>query len=376
MITVIWIDWYAYHIARLRALTEHALLRGEVCGIEMVGGCGVHGSINFRSEDRENLPVTTLLPAANWRDTSQRKLSVQVWRKLREVNPSLLLVPGYYNFPSLAAALWAKLHGRRTVLMSESTRPDHKRVWYKEMIKRALVGLLFDSAIAGGKRQVRYLRELGFKPEAIARSYDVVDNEFYAAAVRRARVHINPRDLGLPERYFLFAGRLAPEKNVHGLLRSFAQYSATGGTWSLVIAGEGLMRQKLCEQVQRARIAERVQFVGLKDSHELATLYAFAGCFVLPSVREPWGLVVNEAMASGLPVIVSDRCGCADDLVEHGANGLIFDPAREDELTARLHRVSSLDDEALARMGERSKQIIARYSLETWASEVARLVAT
>jgi 1,2-diacylglycerol 3-alpha-glucosyltransferase len=376
MIAVIWIDWYAYHVARLRALTDHALLRGNVWGIEMVGGCGVHGHLNFRSVDRENLPVTTLLPAANWRDAGQRRLSVEVWRKLRELNPSLLLVPGYYNFPSLAAALWAKLHGRRTVLMCETARSDRKRVWCKEVTKRVLVRLLFDGAIAGGKRQVRYLRELGFAPERIARAYDVVDNGFYAAAVSRARAAIDPEEMGLPKDYFLFAGRLAPEKNVAGLLRSFVEYCATGGSWSLVLAGDGPLRNELREQARSAGVAGRVQFVGLKDSHELATLYTFARCFVLASVLEPWGLVVNEAMASGLPVIVSNRCGCADDLVEHGANGFIFDPAREDELTARLHRVSTLNKIQLARMGERSKEIIAGYSLETWASEVARLVRT
>lgn len=374
MIAVIWIDWYAYHVARLRALTEHSRLRGKVWGIEMVGGCGVHGHLNFRSVERENLPVMTLLPAANWRDAGQGRLSIALWRKLRELNPSLLLVPGYYNVPALAAALWAKLHGRATVLMCETTRSDHKRVWGKEFIKRMLVRLLFDRAIAGGKRQISYLQELGFAPETIACAYDVVDNAFYAAAVSRARATIDPEKMKLPKDYFLFAGRLASEKNVAGLLRSFTKYCATGGSWSLVLAGDGALRHELSEQVQTARIAERVQFVGLKDSRELATFYAFARCFVLPSVLEPWGLVVNEAMASGLPVIVSNRCGCVDDLVEHGANGFMFEPGREDELTSHLHRVSTMDPMQLARMGDRSKEIIEGYSLEAWASEVVRLV--
>jgi 1,2-diacylglycerol 3-alpha-glucosyltransferase len=376
MIVVIWIDWYAYHVARLRALAEHRLLRGRVCGIEMVGGCGVHGQLNFRCEERKDLPVKTLLPAAHWGNAGQWRLGVEMWQNLRRLNPSLLLVPGYYNLPSLAAALWAKLHGRRTVLMCESTRPDRKRARYKEAAKRVLVRVLFDRAIAGGKRQVRYLRELGFVPEAVARAYDVVDNDFYADLAARARAATGPGEMGLPQNYFLFAGRLAPEKNVRGLLRSFAEYCATGGSWSLVLAGDGPLRCQLQEQVYRAGIADRVQFVGLKNSRELAVLYAFAKCFVLPSVSEPWGLVVNEAMASGLPVVVSSRCGCVDDLVEHGANGFVFDPAREDELTARLHTVSTLNETALVRMGERSTEIIARYSLETWASEVARLATT
>lgn len=373
MIAVMWIDWYAYHVARLRALTEHAQLRGRVCGIEIVGGCGVHDNLKFRSDERDDLPVTTLLPEGNWRDASQRKLSVKVWRKLRELNPSLLLLPGYYNLPSLASALWAKLHGRRTVLMCESTRSDHKRVWCKEALKRALVRLLFDEAIAGGDRQVRYLCELGFPINRIARAYDVVDNDFYFTEARRARAAGPTVKSGLPEDYFLFAGRLAPEKNVRGLLRSFAEYRATGGSWSLVLAGDGPSGNELRNQARQAGIAEHVQFVGLKDSHEMTTLYAFARCLVLPSVCEPWGLVVNEAMASGLPVIVSSHCGCADELIEHGANGFIFDPAREAELTARLHQMSAFNETKLTQMGEHSKQIVARYSLEAWASEVARL---
>jgi glycosyltransferase involved in cell wall biosynthesis len=372
-VTVIWIDWYAYHVARLRALADHVLLRGRVSGIEMVGGCGMHDQLNFRSLERGNLPLMTLLPNENWRQAGQRRLSVRLWRTLREVNPSVLFVPGYYTVPAVAAALWAKLHRRTAVLMCETTRADRRRVWVKEWTKRVLVRFLFDRAIAGGKRQICYLRELGFAPETIAGGYDVVDNEFYATAVSHARASINPGTLNLPKDYFLFAGRLAPEKNVAGLVRSFTEYCETGGSWSLVLAGDGPLRLELSRQVRTAGIAERVQFVGLKDSRELATLYAFARCFVLPSVLEPWGLVVNEAMASGLPVIVSNRCGCADDLVKHGSNGFVFDPFRKHELISHLHRVSTMNHGQLARMGERSKEIIGGYSLDAWASEVARL---
>jgi glycosyltransferase involved in cell wall biosynthesis len=257
--------------------------------------------------------------------------------------------------------------------MCESTSLDRNRIPVKEVCKRLLVRSLFDMAIGGGKRQVRYLRELGFAGEKVARAYDVVDNDFYATNASQARASVDRQTLGLPEEYFLFAGRLAVEKNVHGLLRSFAEYCATGGSWSLVVAGDGPLRYELAQWVRRSEINDRVHFVGLKTSDELATYYALAKCFILPSISEPWGLVVNEAMASGLPVIVSNRCGCVDDLVEHGANGFIFDPGRQDELTARLHTISKLSQAKLTQMGERSNEIVARYSLQAWASEVARL---
>jgi glycosyltransferase involved in cell wall biosynthesis len=374
MVAVIWIDWYAYHLARLRALTEHRVLSGKVFGIELVGGCGVHGNLRFRHSERGALPISTLLPESDWGSSGQLRISAAVWRKLNELNPAVVLVPGYYNLPALTAAVWAQFHRRRAILMSETTRHDHRRVWWKELVKRTLVRTLFDSAIAGGSAHVRYLQELGFEADLIGRSYDVVDNSFYQEATALARAERSPADAGLPSDYFLYVGRLAPEKNLRGLLESFHQYRRSGGQWSLVLVGEGPSRQELMTYVRENALESYVHFAGLKNSVELVDYYAFANCFVLPSSREPWGLVVNEAMAAGLPVIVSNRCGCAEDLVEPGENGAIIDPAVSSDLTAALLKMESLGAEDRERMGRRSLERIRNYSPETWAAEVVRLV--
>jgi glycosyltransferase involved in cell wall biosynthesis len=97
---------------------------------------------------------------------------------------------------------------------------------------------------------------------------------------------------------------------------------------------------------------------------------------VLPSRQEPWGLVVNEALAAGLPVIVSNRCGCASDLVANGVNGFVFDVDREEQLTDSLSRVDRWDLEERAFAGRRSEDRISHYSLQNWAEEVLRLVRT
>lgn len=369
MIAVIWTDWYAYHVARLRALAEHSALRGKVMGIELVGGCGEHAGLRFRTEDRGGLPIETLMPAADWSNTRQPRLAVELWRKLRRVNPRMVLVPGYYTVPALLAAAWAKAHRRRSVLMSETTREDHRRVWWKEAPKRWIVKLLFDGAIAGGKPHARYLTELGVRPEDIRGAYDVVDNEFYARESARARTTLDRRTLGLPEDYFLFVGRLSSEKNVEALLRSFQEYRAKGGRSALVLCGDGPLRCTL-----PAHLAG-VHFAGMKTARELPAYYAFARCLVLPSTREPWGLVVNEAMACGLPVVVSNRCGSAEDLVEHERNGYVFDPAAPGALTHVLLKAGALTSESLAAMGQRSREIIARYSPEIFATEVVHLAS-
>jgi glycosyltransferase involved in cell wall biosynthesis len=119
-----------------------------------------------------------------------------------------------------------------------------------------------------------------------------------------------------------------------------------------------------------------VRFAGLRSTAEILPYYAFAHAFVLPSRREPWGLVVNEALAAGLPVIVSNRCGCAADLVAQGVNGFVFDPDREEELIDFLLRVDQWDSLEREFVGRRSEELISRYSLQSWAEEVFRLVRT
>jgi 1,2-diacylglycerol 3-alpha-glucosyltransferase len=375
-LSVIWIDWYAYHVARLRALLDHGGQFGGVNGLELVGGSGVHGRMVFRAEDRGGLPIQTLLPDTSWADASQRGLARAVWRKLTELNPQVVLVPGYYTAPALAAALWAKRNRRRAILMTETTRGDHRRVWWKEAAKGRVIRSLFDGAIAGGKRHISYLRELGFPAARIGRCYDVVDNEFFQKGVAEIRSRGTAGGLQLPDRYFLYVGRLAAEKNLESLIRSFAKARLAGTRSSLLLVGDGPLRERLQSLTREAGLEGSVIFAGHKTTAEMLPYYAFAHAFVLPSCREPWGLVVNEAMAAGLPVVVSTCCGCSEDLVEHEGNGLLFAADREEELTAALVRADRWSLPDRESMSRRSELLIARYSLQHWAEEVFRLVRT
>jgi 1,2-diacylglycerol 3-alpha-glucosyltransferase len=371
---VLWIDWYAYHLSRFRALCEHPELQGCVAGLEMVGGTGVHTGLKFREEIPVDMPVTTIFPDCDWSRVSKWKLASAIWEHLDRLNPSAVLVPGYYNVPALAAALWSKLKGRRTILMTESTEADHHRVWWRELLKQVLVRSLFDWAIAGGKAHRRYLQKLGFPAKRIARFYDIVDNNFFRTRAGADRIRYRAHDFGLPDHFFLFVGRLAEEKNVEGLLTAYLNYRDSGGTKSLVLVGGGPLEARLRQIASKSIYASDVYFEGLKNSQELSPYYAFADCFVLPSTREPWGLVVNEAMAAGLPVIVSKACGCAEDLVIEGENGFLFDSANVQELAGQLRAIESLGPFELRAMGRRSSEIISCYSPEAWADEVARVV--
>jgi glycosyltransferase involved in cell wall biosynthesis len=380
-LAVIWIDWYPYHVARFRGLEAMPELAGRTVGLEMVGGIGVHAGLKFREELPKSLPIETLLPETSWRDANQFKVARMLWQRLSELKPQIVLVPGYYTLPAIAAAVWARLHGAASVLMTESCAMDHARVWWKESAKALGLRLLFGWAVTGGKLHVDYLRELGFAPHRIAGGYDVVDNELFSVGTEELRddASTTPECLGLPRSpYFLYVGRLAEEKNVSLLLMSWLDYRKSGGTWPLVLVGDGPEAAALKATVARSPYAADVLFPGLKASRDLLPFYAFAGCFVLPSTREPWGLVVNEAMAAGLPVLVSSRCGCVPELVSEGVNGYLFDPSQYEArsvLCAALASMAEMPAEQRLRMGEASAEIIRGFSPKGFGRSVAAIMA-
>ena len=371
-VAVIWIDWYPYHVARFRGLASAPSLRGSVVGIELVGGVGVHKGLKFREELPKNLAIVTLMPDASWLTANKLEVARRLWQRLTELDPEVVLVPGYYTLPAIAAALWARLHGRRSVLMTESTAGDHQRAWWKELPKRLALRVLFGWAVTGGKAHVAYLRQLGFPVERTVGCYDVVDNAMFGEGAQALRDKVTSAPVHGP--YFLYVGRFAEEKNVAGLLRSWSAYREQGGTWPLVLCGDGPERASLEGLAAETPYAADIVFPGLKTSRELLPFYAHAGCFVLPSTREPWGLVVNEAMAAALPVLVSNRCGCSVDLVREGENGFSFDPMDGFALTRFLMAMEQRSVPERAQMGARSAEIISRYSPQGFGEAITSIV--
>jgi glycosyltransferase involved in cell wall biosynthesis len=138
-----------------------------------------------------------------------------------------------------------------------------------------------------------------------------------------------------------------------------------------VIVGDGELRAELEAACVRLGLAGHVLLPGAKRYDELPVYYGLASAFIHVSTTEQWGLVVNEAMASGLPVLVSNRCGCAVDLVEEGRNGYLFDPYKALTLPTIMQRLA-VSGPALEDMGRASQQIIALWSTETFANNLAR----
>lgn len=361
-LVVTYCNFGPYHVARARALARLAPV--EPAFIEIADQQGSHP---WHKDGKRQIEVHSLFQGA-WESLPVRLVGDRLIAALEERKPDVVVTIGY-GLPFMRrAAAWAVRTRRGSVLMHETARQDKKRLFWKEAIKRRIIRRLYHAALVGGKSHASYLAELGFPPERMWAPHSVVDNAWFAEKAEEARRQgpaLRER-LGLPERYFLFVGRLSPEKNVHRLLEAYGLYrSAAREGWGLVIIGDGPLRAEL-EHRARAWGLPEVLFGGFLPTEDVAPYYALAGCFVLPRLVEPWGLVVNEAMASSLPVLVSDRCGCVPDLVFEG-NGFLFSPTDVDGLAALLMRVASMNPREREAMGLASREIIRRFSPEAWA---------
>ena len=358
-----------YHLARLSATRTWGGKEGiAVYGLEAMGRSADYAWTTGDDSRREQ--ICTIFPGNTYEKLSAQAAFSRVWHVLNWIRPDALAIPGYRHVVSITALLWSKAHGKISVMMSESSHTDKARSTFHEWGKRQIVRR-FDAALVGGRRQKEYAAFLGIPEERIFVGYDVVDNAHFArgAAQAREQEEFLRRQHGLPKNYFLAVSRFIAKKNLSFLMDAYARYRRQVGrsSWDLVLCGSGPLAAVLQEQ---ARDVPGVHFPGFKQADELPLYYGLASAFILPSSHfEQWGLVVNEAMACGLPVLVSRTCGCAPDLVQEGVNGFTFDPQDVDALARLLLRISSGQTD-LAAMGAASRKIISAYTPEIFAANL------
>jgi glycosyltransferase involved in cell wall biosynthesis len=281
-------------------------------------------------------------------------LSRGVGQELRDFRPDAVGVGGWNQPAFWQASAYCKRHRVPLLVWVESTardaRPESRPL---ELAKRALIRRA-SGFFVPGRASAEYVRSFGVPDEQVSQAPNAVDAEIFG----RASVDRSGRDSCT----FLYAGRLDPEKGLDVLLRAFARVPG-----ELVLAGSGAEEARL-----RALADGRVRFLGPLDRDELPAVYARADVFVLPSRSEPWGMVLNEAAAAGLPLVATEGAGAAHDLVEDGVNGFRVPVDDEDALAAALSRLAEDEPFRLA-AGARSRELVARFTPEAWADGVTGL---
>ena len=371
-IAITFTNFGPYHLARLRALAIRLgrdggrLVAYEVAGSERTYPWTVN-------RDEEPFEWVTLFPDRVLESIPASECKNAMIEVLNRDRPEALGVVGYSRPESVAMLRWGLKHNVPSVLMSESQEIDHPRVWWKEAVKRRRVKR-FSAGFVGGPRHRDYLVMLGLPSERIAFGYNAVDNEEFAARTQAAREDPKARD-GFPARpYFLAVSRFVPEKNLEALIRAYSHYRDDCGSesyWDLVLCGGGLGADSVARAISESGFADSIHCTGFLQADELARWYAYASAFVHPSLMEPWGLVVNEAAACGLPLLVSDRAGCVDTFlpVEPGSKptGCRLDGRDVESMSVALAWLSSLPQRERIRLGENARSIAQDWGPERFA---------
>jgi len=348
-------DFRLYWPVRLRRLREYL----QECGVELqvveIAGKGSPYAFAGRSDPGGD-GWRCLFPEAAMEEIEPRRACGALFGALDELQPDVVFA-GALAFPSGATALrWARRRNRRVVIFDDARRMDVPRNWLVNAVKRRLFAQA-DAWLLPAPSHMADYEFWGVSRERMFFGVDVVDNDFFARHADAARQEAARwrQELELPDRFVLGVGRQVPKKNWTRLLEAWEAAALAG--WSLVLIGNGPDRNRL-----EALASDRVLFRDFVSQERLAVYYGLASALILPSLRgETWGLVVNEAMAAGLPVLVSRQCGCAATLVEPGGNGWVFDAWRTEEMVTVLRACMSSTE--LKRMGHRSRQIIADWGL-------------
>ena len=280
-----------------------------------------------------------------------------------------LWMHGYAHLTNLRAMAIAKSRRIPVLIRAESQAGSALRANRTRQIKESALRMLLrqaDAFLAIGSRNRAYYESYGVPPHRIFSMPYAVDNAFFqaqAAEARKVREAFRA-ELGLaPGRpVILFASKFIPRKRAGDLLEAYCRLSPDGKQEPhpyLLFVGEGEERERLESRAKETGWSS-IRFLGFKNQTELPACFDLCDVFVLASEREPWGLIVNEVMNAGKPVIVSQGVGAADDLVRNGENGFIVPVGDIVALGDALRAITS-DPALRQKMGVCSREIIDRW---------------
>ncbi len=315
----------------------------------------VHTRQLFQRQNPFNLDP--LLDGISNREFSREQPDIDEWllKEVADRRPDIIVVCGWIFWPYTRLMAHPSLARARVMLGMDSpwrgTPIQRLSRWrLRNIVQHA------DMFVTAGERSAEYARHMGVPVERIRGGYYGFDyRRFSPIAERRAR-----RAGGWP-RQFLFVGRYVPQKDLPTLMNAYAEYrDSVAEPWGLTCCGAG---------PEGARLQGRpgVTDAGFTQPADQPAVFENHGAFILPSNFEPWGVVLAEAAASGLPLLCTTACGAGADLVRDSVNGFMTEPGDAHGLAMKMRWVHDHEDQ-LVEMGRRGRDLAANFSAEQWAA--------
>lgn len=368
-IGLVWAQFGAYHIDRCEAVGHHfenvADDRAEVWAIEVASASHVYAW--EPSADLHHARKVTLFPGQVYEEIGLHRRFMALLRSVWSCDIVFFGI-GYNELYIIAIAWLLRMSGRRVIMMSDSKFDDSARsVWFEAV--KSVVLAVFQGGLVAGSAQKDYLRFLGFRRRPVLDGYDCISN---------ARIQAQAGDCGavpFEQRQFICVARHVPKKNLFTLLDAYALYlnHAPAMPRRLQLVGGGPQEQALREHCAQNGIAHMVDITGFQTMPTVARMMAGSLALVLVSTEEQWGLVVNEAVALGLPLIISDRVGAGERLARNLVNGYVV-PPRDQEAIAQAMVCMGEDAAQWERMSLQSQAIAAEGNICKFVYSVERMV--
>ncbi len=260
-------------------------------------------------------------------------LPLALFIKLIKINPDVLIITGY-DLPQYWEALfYAKIFGKKKVLWSGSTllsALSKSNIMYR--LKKYFIHSC-DGYYTYGSEATKYIESFGVDSDKIVTGVNTVDTDYYkthASNFFRVDGKLN----------FLFVGQLIKRKGLENVIEAFAKISRDD--WRLMVVGKGEQENDLKQLTAKYGLENHIEFMGFKQKEQIVEYYAKADVFLMPSYKEVWGLVLNEALASGLFCIASKYAGATFDLIKEGENGFIIDPMNIEDVVRKIEETFKL----------------------------------
>ena len=294
-----------------------------------------------------------------------------IYKTIYNIKPNIIITNGFGQW-TFFALVYKILHRAKIVICYERTFHTERNAQWFRLIFRKFIARYIDSFSCNGTLSKSYTLSLGVSKKKVTIGHLAADNEGLAktaSAMSSFKIKKMRNNWRNPELVFLAAGNLNERKGIRELINGWRRLEKdVPGEWRLVLIGDGSLEKVLKKQTRSLNL-RNVIFVGPIDYDAMASYYAAADCFVMPTLEDNWSLVVPEAMACGLPIICSCYNGCYPELIEQGGNGWIFDPLDETDTYKALYRCV-VNRSRLAKMGARSQEIVEKYTPENAAKAI------
>jgi glycosyltransferase involved in cell wall biosynthesis len=356
----VWAQFAAYHVDRCEAVARRLAGRAEVIAVEIASSSRTYAW--EPSADTAGARKVTLFPGMVYEAIPLMRRVFALWWAIKDCDWAMIGV-SYADPTIVLLAPLLRMSGVRLIVFSESKHDDRPRRSLLEFVKRAGLSL-YHGAIVGGPRHIAYFRQLGFRRRPLLPGYDGVGLD---RVRREAGGVLAPDGAAFEDRSFVFVGRFVDKKNLPRLIEAYAIYAREAGSAArrLVLAGSGEEEAMLRRRIAELGLADLVELPGFLPAQDVSRLLSQALALVLVSREEQWGLVVNEALALGLPVVVSKEVGSRDLLVADGVNGRVVESASPEQIAEALACIAADED--------RWRQMVGASHERAWLGDADRL---